>query len=72
MKTDWIPVSEKLPNIGYKNQVLVYCKREYENEMEIIQAWREDYGFCSLFMREDEDLHVTHWMYLPKPPTHIF
>jgi len=40
--------------------------------MEIIQAWREDYGFCSLFMREDEDLHVTHWMYLPKPPTHIF
>lgn len=64
----WVAASERLPEIGYKNQVLIYGQREYEVKKEVLQGWRDQYGFCSLSMREDEMLEVSHWMPLPEPP----
>ena len=65
---NWINVNEKLPEIGFKNEVLIHCKREYEKEPEVITGWLENFGWCSIYMREDEMLDVFYQMPLPELP----
>ena len=61
----WIPVSERLPEVGKK--VLVYCK-ENKNDYEI-GAYSDTYrGF---FVRQTWYENITHWMPMPEPPKEV-
>lgn len=72
----WIPVSERLPEIG--NEVLVYCPHKIEFGRNPVTAlmrliryekatefyWDNNYGGRNVHLKES----VTHWMSLPAAP----
>lgn len=58
--SEWIPVSERLPEDGE----LVYAWVSSYGEM----AWVDDGAWCSEYVNDYEDGEITHWMPLPMPP----
>lgn len=72
----WIPVTERLPEIDEKHHcskdVLAYlkgggmCFTALEENI-FGQSWFE----CERHPAIEEEMIVTHWMPLPKPPDHI-
>ena len=76
----WIPVSERLPDIGGCYLVVVKYKYDFEREYNYdtdVAAFNFCYdrnyidGRWSTYIDWDEGqqyLHVTHWMPLPEPP----
>ena len=78
-KSKWIREGTEYPprqkKGDYKSvDVLVVAKREYEDQSdykgEVITAWYDyEYKYwCSLYMREDEGLHVYYWRLMPSHP----
>ena len=77
---EWIPVTERLPEVVDSYIVVVKCKYEWEKEYEIgvDVATYDPYsdnpyidGCWNTYNDWDEGqqyLHVTHWMPLPEPP----
>ena len=60
----WIPVTERLPDIGIK--VLVYDKWGHIRDRQL-----RAYGTGGYYFTPDgltPGRHVTHWMLLPEPP----
>ena len=76
----WIPVTERLPEVVDSYIVVVKCKYDWEKEYEIgvDVATYDPYsdnpyidGCWNTYNDWDEGqqyLHITHWMPLPKPP----
>jgi len=68
----WRQAEIELPKPGYRNQVLIYGKLEYNDNYGILMGWfNPGLGWCSLFCGDEESLHVTHWKPLPKPPVEV-
>lgn len=68
-QSEWIPVSEKLPNDSRElvltiTQKNVYWLARYDNDTWIDGAWTSDTG--EIIEGEYNDI-VTHWMPLPEP-----
>ena len=74
----WIPVTERLPEIGDTYLVVVKYKYDYEKEYTIdtdVAMFRFDGGYIDdcwdTYFDWDEGqqyINVTHWMPLPEPP----
>lgn len=69
---EWISVEDRLPEIGVN--VIIHCiDRDFENDPEVVIGWVYRImdnipWWQSIHANEDEDLTITHWMPLPKPP----
>lgn len=73
-ETEWINVDKGLPQVGHKNQVLIYCpQREFDFDPKVITGWMENsYGnnvWCSMHGHSEESLNPSHWKPLPHPPS---
>lgn len=73
-ETEWINVDKGLPQVGHKNQVLIYCpQREFDFDPKVITGWMENsYGnnvWCSMHGHSEEFLNPSHWKPLPHPPS---
>ena len=74
METEWISVDERLPEVKYEHNDMVYvlmamghnvrdgCYIKYDDEKVGSFHWSETNEM------HDVTEHVTHWMPLPKPP----
>ena len=77
-KNKWIPVSERLPDIGGCYLVAVKYKYDLEKEYNYdtdVATYNFGYGYIDgkwdTYVDWDEGqqyIHVTHWMLLPEPP----
>ena len=73
---EWIPFSDKQPQIGYRVLVAGRMKYRWENkyfqfvDVAIFNIEREFETFNDWFEGQDE-FEITHWMPLPEPPKEV-
>jgi len=64
--TEWIPVTERLPEIH--TNVLVVDKAHDMAVGSLEKIWDSIVWICPFSAVDDEDCKITHWMPLPEPP----
>ena len=71
--SEWIPVSERLPEVG--QEVLVWYHRSYNvaylQKMKPVKLQPPQFNNVEMFewcFGDFEDFDVTHWMPLPEAP----